>query len=253
MRRFEGANVGRSLRYYRFDEVESTNQVALDMGRQGEPEGAVAIARTQSGGRGRLGRSWWDSEGESALLSVLLRPLRPYRELPQLAFVAAVAVANCLIGENCPEVSLKWPNDVLVRGKKVAGILVETAGTEQQVIAVIGIGINVNQRELPPDIAETATSIFLETGQERDPGSLAEQVAERLLADYEAYLAGGFEEIAARWRKHMWGVGRQASVEAQGETILGEMTGIDAAGALTLVDAQGMVHVVHAADNIRLV
>lgn len=238
-----------AARHHWFHEVSSTNDVALQMARAGEPEGTVVSALTQTKGRGRLGRTWWDRPGESAILSVLLRPSTQADQVGHLAFVAGLALANCLESLPCSHVALKWPNDVLVRGRKIAGILVEAATSW----AVVGIGINVNQREFPPEIAGTATSLFLETGQQHDVGKLVEQVADALLVEYEVYLAEGFKEILTGWRKYMWGLDMQATVQTGEETVRGTITGADDRGALVLVNDQGAKHVIHAADSVKLV
>lgn len=234
--------------FHRFDEVESTNDIALEMGRRGAPEGSVVVARKQTKGRGRLGREWWDEKDASVLMSVLLRPDVPAVDVPKLAFVAGVAVADAVASMGCPDVALKWPNDVLARGKKVSGILVECENDA----AAVGIGVNVNQASFPEELASTATSVLLETGNRHDVNELASRIAMGLLSDYSAYLSRGFEEIAARWRKYMWGVGQAASVCTGGETVRGIIAGIDSQCCLLLLECSGAVRKVVAAESICL-
>lgn len=241
-----------SPQFHRFDEVESTNDVALDMGRRGEPEGTVVTALTQTKGRGRLGRAWWDRPGESAIVSILLRPRKTAAELGQLAFVAGLAVARLLEEHSLDGVALKWPNDVMLGDGKVAGILVETEVSTSGTLAVIGIGINVGQSEFPPEISDTATSILLSAGVAPDVETLARSAAEKMLECYEAYLSRGFEEILRGWRKYMWGLGSSAVVRTSGQRIEGRLKGVSPEGALIVVDRDGREHTVHTADGIRL-
>ncbi len=236
-------------RFVRLDETVSTNDVALEMARQGEPEGIVVTACSQTRGKGRLGRTWWDRPGESAILSILLRPPTQSVEHGHLAFVSGMAVARCMEDESCSGIALKWPNDVLVGDRKIAGILVEM----ENGAAVVGIGVNVNQSDFPPDIAQSATSILIQTGQQRDVISLSERIADHVLANYETYLALGFEEILAGWRKYMWGLGKRVVVHTGGQAFAGEITGVHSSGALMLSGQDGAEHTIHAADSIRLV
>ena len=126
---------------YRFEEVGSTNDIALGMARHGASEGTVVITRSQTKGRGRRGRKWFARPGESVIMSVVLRPELPLNRYSELAFVAAVAVAECLEDKCGLEPSLKWPNDVLVGDRKIAGILIES----ERGAAIVGIGMNVLQ------------------------------------------------------------------------------------------------------------
>ena len=234
------------MRIHRFETVGSTNDIALEMARRGELEGTVVLARSQSSGRGRRGRVWIDEPGSCVLMSVILRPDLPLERLPELTFVASVAVAEWLKGKFDLMPALKWPNDVLVGGRKIAGVLVETTGTA----AVIGIGLNVNQASFPPEIAESATSVAVETGSDQDVEAAGESLARAVCADYGAYLARGFEEILTRWRRYMWGVGKQASVTAEGRVLQGAVLGVDSSGALLLRDSGDEVHVIRVADSL---
>ncbi|MCL5104408.1 MAG: biotin--[acetyl-CoA-carboxylase] ligase [Armatimonadetes bacterium] len=231
------------------DEVGSTNDVALDLARRGEPEGTVVAAGRQLAGRGRRGREWWDEPGASVLMSVLLYPR--LADAPRLAFVASVAVAECIKEMFGLEVSLKWPNDVLVGDKKLGGILVETAPVGDRTAAVVGIGINVAQRTFPVEIADTATSIALECEAVPDLATLTERLAESLMGNYSRFLAHGFEEITAHWRKYMWGVGLGVQISAEGGLIDGVIQGVDDGGALVMRDTSGAIRVIHAADTIK--
>jgi BirA family biotin operon repressor/biotin-[acetyl-CoA-carboxylase] ligase len=172
-------------------ECEST-QLLLD---PSLPEGAIATAGHQTGGRGRLGRTWHDTPGASLLLSVLLKP-PPERHPAELTVVGALAVARAL----GPQAKLKWPNDVLIDGRKVSGGLADL----KDGAVVLGIGINVNQTadELPPDARVPAASLRTLDGRERDVESVLADVLRELAAAYSAWLEGGLAvlrpEIAER-------------------------------------------------------
>jgi BirA family transcriptional regulator, biotin operon repressor / biotin---[acetyl-CoA-carboxylase] ligase len=153
---------------------------------QDAPEGAVAVAEEQTAGRGRLGREWSASPHTSILASIVLRPRVPSAQLPELSLVAGDAVAKALAGEVGIEPVVKFPNDVLLGGRKVAGILAEAAGAR----VVLGIGVNVNQQpgELPQDVR--ATSLRIVTGRELDRAPLLAEIMARLERSYERWVSG---------------------------------------------------------------
>ena len=155
---------------YRFDKLDSTNSHLLKLGDEGFPEGTVVIADEQTMGRGRFGRRWETEPLSSLLFSLLLRPkfLQP-DEIFILTFAASVAVAEAIEDSVDIKPELKWPNDVLVEGKKVCGILLESSfGSRGLSHVVLGIGLNVNQAKFSPEIACKATSLFLSTGKKHD-------------------------------------------------------------------------------------
>lgn len=228
---------------YRFEEVGSTNDIALGMARSGASEGTVVIARSQTRGRGRRGRSWYSKPGESVIMSVVLRPDVPPSRHSELAFAAGVAVAECLQYKCGLRPVLKWPNDVLVNSRKIAGILIES----EPRAAIVGIGVNVMQESFPPDLSSEATSVALEGGSCTDVETVAAVILERLFATCVL----SFEEILGRWRKYMWGLGRSVDVVTEAGTISGKITGIDTDGAL-LIDRGGIVRRVVAADALNI-
>ena len=191
------------MHIHRFETVVSTNEIALDMARRGEPQGTTVLASSQSKGRGRRGRVWLDEPGACVLMSVIIRPELPPDRLPELSYLACVSVAENLKAAFGLEARIKLPNDVLVNGRKIVGTLIETTQTPGGTAAIVGIGLNVNQSIFPPEIAETATSLAIETGIEQDVAAAAESLASHFLANYAEYLANGFEEILTRWRKYV--------------------------------------------------
>ena len=177
---------GRFGRPYRF--VERTPSTQRLLGAD-DPEGAVAVADEQTEGRGRLGRQWLAPAGTSLLVSILLRPEVEPARLPELSLVAGRACADAIAAVTGLEPQVKFPNDVLLRGRKVAGILAEAS--EGRV--VLGLGVNVAQEpgELPPDARTPATSLAIETGRAVDRGDLLVALLERLERRYDEWLAGG--------------------------------------------------------------
>lgn len=145
-----------------FEETDSTNARARELADQGAPEGTLVVAERQTQGRGRKGRIWFSPPGAGIYASLILRPSIPPHEATRITFVTAVAAAEALLHLTDLNVRIKWPNDILVNGKKVAGILTEIS-TERGAVdyAVVGLGMNVNTPGFPDDISERATSILI--------------------------------------------------------------------------------------------
>ena len=185
-------------------------------------------------------------------MSAILRPDKPPEKTPELSFVACLAVAEC-IRETCRITpALKWPNDVLVGGKKVAGILVEMMTAPRGAVAVVGIGLNVNQTAFPADLAADATSVAMEIGNPCDLEEMLVSLATSLFTEYDKYVSSGFGGTLRRWRNHMWGVGARAEALTGGQTFSGIVRGVDPTGALILEDASGHMRLIHAADRVSI-
>ncbi len=170
---------------YRYEQRCASTQRLL---RDDDPEGAVAVAEEQSEGRGRLGRSWHAPPASSVLVSILLRPAVEPPRLPELSLVAGAAVAEAIAHTTGLEPSIKFPNDVLLRGRKVAGILAEASDGR----VVLGIGVNANQtsEQLPADTQTEPTSLRVELGRRVDRAALLAAILLRLERDYEAWTRG---------------------------------------------------------------
>lgn len=175
---------GRFGHIYRYEELHESTQRLLA---ENDPEGAVAVAEEQSAGRGRLGRSWHAPARTSVLVSVLLRPAVEPAQLPELSLIAGGAVAEAIKAVTGLEPSIKFPNDLLIGGRKVAGILAESS--EGRV--VLGIGVNVNQtaEQLPLDADTEPTSLRLELGEAVDRRALLAEILLRLEGAYDAWVA----------------------------------------------------------------
>ncbi len=219
---------------HRLEEVESTQSVLARLARDGAPDGTVVTARHQTIGRGRRGRRWWDAPGESLLLSVLLRPAVSAAHVSQLSLVAALAVTDALASVAAVRGAIRWPNDVLVDGAKICGILPDAVcrahGPVEHVI--LGIGINVDQRAFPEALAGTATSLRLVTGRRHDHAHVEAAVFAALDLRYDAWLEAGFEGLREAWRSRSCTIGTQVDLPEGGH---GTAVDVDADGAL-LVD-----------------
>ena len=178
---------GKTVHFAR--EIDSTNLWIKRLAKEGAPEGTLALAEFQSAGRGRLGRSWEVPEGTSVMMSILLRPKFEPQYAPTLTLVMGMAVAKAVKNLGF-DVSIKWPNDVVVSHKKICGILTEMGVRDGKIdYAVIGVGINVNIKEFPEEMADKATSLYLESGKEFDRSQIPGLVMEAFEEYYEKFAA----------------------------------------------------------------
>ena len=178
---------GKTVHFAR--EIDSTNLWIKRLAKEGASEGTLALAEFQSAGRGRLGRSWEVPEGTSVMMSILLRPKFEPQYAPTLTLVMGMAVAKAVKNLGF-DVSIKWPNDVVVSHKKICGILTEMGVRDGKIdYAVIGVGINVNIREFPEEMADKATSLYLESGKEFDRSQIPGLVMEAFEEYYEKFAA----------------------------------------------------------------
>ena len=178
---------GKTVHFAR--ETDSTNLWIKRLAKEGAPEGTLALAEFQSAGRGRLGRSWEVPEGTSVMMSILLRPKFEPQYAPTLTLVMGMAVAKAVKSLGF-DVSIKWPNDVVVSHKKICGILTEMGVRDGKIdYAVIGVGINVNIREFPEEMADKATSLYLESGRKFDRSQIPGLVMEAFEEYYEKFAA----------------------------------------------------------------
>ena len=178
---------GKTVHFAR--ETDSTNLWIKRLAKEGASEGTLALAEFQSAGRGRLGRSWEVPEGTSVMMRILLRPKFEPQYAPTLTLVMGMAVAKAVKNLGF-DVSIKWPNDVVVSHKKICGILTEMGVRDGKIdYAVIGVGINVNIREFPEEMADKATSLYLESGKEFDRSQIPGLVMEAFEKYYEKFAA----------------------------------------------------------------
>lgn len=232
--------VGRDIRV--FEETNSTNDVAEKLARDGVKEGVVVFAEAQKKGRGRLGRQWLSPARKGLWFSVLLRPdLRP-QAATQLTVVAATALARAIRRQTGLTPEIKWPNDILLRGKKVAGILTELSAELDHIKhLIIGIGVDVNltSADLPADLRKIATSLRIESGQTVSRPELAATVLRELDADYARLRAGQFEALADEWEEQCTTIGRTVTIRIGTRAQTGVAESLDSEGALLLRTQHG--------------
>lgn len=188
------------------DQVASTNDLAKKALRDGAREGTVYLADAQTGGRGRQGRSWHSEPGNGLYCSLILTPALPPENVAALTLVAGVAAVQALTAFSPKSLSLKWPNDVLIENKKVAGILSEYVADGNRPGAVVGIGINVSQAQFPSPLDQIATSLHITKGSSPDRGEVLAAFLNQLEVEYQIFLSEGLSPILEKWSEHsqMW-------------------------------------------------
>ena len=222
-------------------------RLAAEHARAGYPEGTVVTADMQTAGRGRLGRTWVSDPGRGLYLSLILRPACQPDAAPLLTLVAGLGVRDALERVTSVPCDIRWPNDILIRDRKCCGILVEMeAGGGEVEYVIVGIGINLNQREFPAELADTATSLRLETGRSWAPEEVLAPLMESLEACYRLHQAEGGEPIIAAFQQaSSYALGRQVIIEGLPEettgSVRGVTAGLDSKGLLLLRGDDGRV------------
>ncbi|TAK97349.1 MAG: biotin--[acetyl-CoA-carboxylase] ligase, partial [Verrucomicrobia bacterium] len=220
--------IGRDIRV--FQQTTSTNDVIEKLARDGVKEGVVVFAESQTKGRGRLGRKWISPAGRGLWFSVLLRPdLRP-QEATQLTVAAATALWRAIHSETGIRAEIKWPNDILIRGKKVAGILTEmNAELDQVKYLILGMGVDVNltASEFSADLRKIATSLRAELGKPVARAALATAILHELDQDYARVCSGHFADVADEWEQNCTTIGQPVSITIGERTIRGRAESLD--------------------------
>jgi BirA family biotin operon repressor/biotin-[acetyl-CoA-carboxylase] ligase len=241
--------VGRDIRV--FEQTTSTNDVIEKLARDGVKEGAVVFAESQTRGRGRLGRVWLSPARKGIWFSVLLRPdLRP-QETTQLTVASATALRRAIQSESGLDPEIKWPNDILIRGKKVAGILTELSAELNRVKHVIlGIGVDANQNvnEFPAELRKTATSLKIETGKMISRPELATAILRELDHDYARVCGDFFADVADEWEAHCTTIGRTVTIQIGGRRVRGRAESLGDDGALLLRTEHGHLERISGGD-----
>ncbi len=243
-----------------FDRIGSTNDVAQEQARAGAEDGLLVIAEEQTAGRGRLDRTWWAPPGTCLLMSLLLRPSSTGRTLP-LALAGRFTMSLGLaateaIGEVAGlDVRLKWPNDVVIGGRKLGGMLTELNAEEDRLnYGVLGLGLNVNvdfvDRAAPPDLARIATSLQTETGHPVDRLALLAALLAHTERWYGRVLAG--ESPHAAWAQRLDTLGRRVRVSFVDGSLEGVAVGVTPEGGLLVQDDAGVVQTVWSGDVVAL-
>jgi BirA family transcriptional regulator, biotin operon repressor / biotin---[acetyl-CoA-carboxylase] ligase len=231
-----------------FEEVDSTNTVARELALAGAAEPTVVTAEAQTRGRGRMGRSWESPARRNLYLSVLLRPDFPVEQFAQLNILAGVAACDA-VNELYPA-TIKWPNDVLIDGRKVAGLLAESDATAAGRFVVLGIGVNLNavEADFPAELRDKAISLRLASGRAVDRNRFAGSLLALLAAWYERLRRDGFDAIAAAWRLRSNMIGREVTVQEPAGIVSGRVLDLDDDGALRVREASGAERRIVAGD-----
>jgi len=238
-RSLRGCALGK--RIHHFFKVDSTNSVAMQLGQSGEPHGTLIVAEEQSAGRGRAGHSWHSEKSSGIYATVLLRPEIPPFQAPVITMLAGLAVRDAIVEQTGLTPDLRWPNDVLVSGKKLCGILTEMQAEPQRVhFVAVGIGLNVNHARMPEAIAHIATSLRIETGQSQPRVEILAKLMRRLDSYYNQFLTAGPEGIIARFSEvSSYARGKRVRIAAANETYTGTTAGIASDGLLRVARDDG--------------
>ena len=230
-------NLGRPLHYA--DTVTSTNSLAMEAAQLDAPHGTAFLTDYQTNGYGRRGRLWQAAKGQNLTFSIILRLPISGAVTGMVPLAAALAVSEAvakIVSPNNPQ--LKWPNDILLEGRKICGILLQSFGAPVTPM-VLGIGLNVNQSIFPPELSGSATSLLLATGQHVDRASMMANVLLRLEKILEL-LSTDPALIRKRYTENLMGVGKSCQITGVNEKIIGTLIGIAESGALILETRQGL-------------
>ncbi len=232
-----------------YDEVDSTNSQAKRLSQEGKLSGPTWIrANRQTAGRGRQGRTWQSASG-NLMCSLAMNSRCAPAELAQLSFVTALAVRDA-IANIAPELNaeLKWPNDVLLEGAKVSGILLESFPTPQPQETCLVIGIGVNLADFPKDTPYPATSVGERAGKTVDPDTMLEHLSFAFAKRHENWMLQGFSAVRQDWLAHAWNWRKPIRVRLPSEELHGTFADIDEAGALILQLPNGAIRTITAGD-----
>ena len=228
-----------------FDETDSTNRQARMLAKNGAKHGTLVIADTQRAGRGRRGRGWISPAGEGIFMSLIVRPDVHPSQVARMSLSLALAVARAIRRETGLDARIKWPNDIVIRGCKICGLLLEMDATVEKVESIVaGVGINVHQTQFDEEIAHTASSLDLLTGKRLSRSA----IVRAFLAEFERTQALSDEEMMREYRGFSATIGQRVQVIALDGTYTGTAKGITQSGSLLVEDDDGIVKEVLAAD-----
>lgn len=223
-----------------FDSLDSTNACARTLADAGIEEGAVVYADFQTAGRGRNGRTWNSEPGRNLLFSVVLRPEFARDQATFLTFYSAISIVRALEPILNAPMECKWPNDVLLNGKKFCGILIENSFKQEKLAySVVGIGLNVNQKEFRDDLKERATSLWVEQKKEFDRKQLFQKVLTAMDRLYNPVRSGDFRAVMEDWNAHCTMFGKPVRVVKSHETLSGTAVGLSPEGGLVVETSKG--------------
>jgi len=239
------------IHYFRID---STNSAALELGAQAAPHGTVVIAEEQTAGRGRLGRKWYSEKSSGIYASIVLRPPLAPATAPVPTLMAGVAAQNAVRAATGLSGDIRWPNDLLINGKKVCGILTEMrAEVDRLHMVVLGIGINVNQSSMPDELREIATSLALEGGRHYSRLHVLAELLRDIERYYHMLLNEGSAAIVREWSAaSTYAEGKRVRVKASRDDYSAVTSGLDASGALKVCRDDGRQELLMAGEITEL-
>jgi len=237
-------------RIYHFFKTDSTNRVALELGHAGEPEGAVVLAEEQTAGRGRAGRVWHSERAAGIYVTLLLRPRIAPVQASLLTMMAGLSAHAAIQAQTGLAVDIKWPNDLLIRGKKAGGILTEMHAEPGQVrFVIVGLGLNVNQEKFPSELGSVATSLRIETGKQQSRLELLVRLLREFDNDYNRFLREGAASVTQRFEGvSSYAQGKRVRVTNGIESFAGTTAGLGREGLLQVKRDDGEVVTVIAGD-----
>ena len=246
--RLKGSLFGKHI--YHFFKTDSTNRVALELGHSGEPEGAVVLAEEQTAGKGRAGRAWQSERAAGIYMSLLLRPRLAPVQAPLLTMMAGLSARTAIEAQTGLTPDLKWPNDLLVSGKKVGGILTEMHAEPSQVrFVIVGIGLNVNQEKFPGELGTTASSLRIETGKQVSRLELLVRLLREFENDYNHFLRQGPAGVKQKFEAvSSYAQGKRVRVTSGGASFTGTTAGLGPEGLLLVKRDDGLVVTVISGD-----
>ncbi|TXK81379.1 biotin--[acetyl-CoA-carboxylase] ligase [Paenibacillus sp. N3.4] len=241
--------LGHNLHIY--GEVDSTQTIAHALVASGASEGTLVLAEAQSSGRGRMGRSWHSPAGKGIWMSLVLTPRIPVYFMPQLTLLSAVALCRAIQKVCRVDIGIKWPNDLLINGKKVSGILLESSGEDERlkyVIAGIGISVNLKREDYPEQLRPIATSLAIETGTDISRESLVQTFLLEFEELYALYIDKGFAPIRLLWEALSVTLKRKIRTHTSSGLVEGIADSLDDSGALTVITNTGEKIKVYSGD-----
>lgn len=241
--------IGRNIDYYKT--CASTQTIAAEKAREGAPHGTIVISEEQTAGKGRLERNWDSKANKGIWMSVIIRPTISPEHAAQFTLVTAVAITQAIQEVTHLTPQIKWPNDILIKGKKVTGILTELQADMDRVHSIIiGIGVNVNQEisAFDESIQTIATSLKMESGEEVDRPLLVAKILYYLEKYGDLYVEKGFQPIKILWESHNCTIGKRIRASMLRETLEGVALGITDDGVLELKLDSGEIRGIYSAD-----
>jgi len=247
-KRLKGSLFGK--RVHHFFRTDSTNRVAMELGYAGEPEGAVVLAEEQTAGRGRSGRNWHSERGAGLYVTLLVRPRLAPAQAPLLTMMAGLSAHTAILAQTGLNAELKWPNDLLLNGRKLGGILTEMHAEPSAVrFVIVGIGINVNQEKFPAELSGIATSLRRESGRTFSRVELLVKLLSQFETDYNRFLREGPGYVVERFQLiSNFASGRRVRVDTGMETYQGTTDGLSPEGLLIVRKEDGARVTVIAGD-----